>query len=472
MLKPLEKPRQRWQLSAYSLSGRLLLLTIGFVMISVALLYFPMVARYHHQLLDDRINSAELAILPFTEAPGEQLSERLRTQLLARAGVEAVILRGGGQHELFQLGTEPPPVQAEYNAGETGLIEQIHDVIRCLFAPPNRTIRIDANMGQGRSVIVIADEEPIRIALFTFSTRALALSVFVSALTSLLVFISLYLILVRPMQRMTAAMIAFRNNPEDASRILHASSRRDEIGMAERELSTLQHELYGFLQQKTRLAQLGLAVAKIQHDLRNILSSARIASDRLAASEDPVVQRVTPRLLDALDRAVALATNTLRYGRAEERPPQRTRFGLAALIDEAASSAVPESGEVTVEKQIPRGLLISADSEQLFRVVLNLLSNARQALEVTKTGSQKRIVIEAARTNGMITMDISDNGPGIPPAVRDRLFQPFAGSMRQGGTGLGLAISRELIAAHGGTLILVSTGVQGTRFRITLPAQG
>lgn len=473
MLKPLEKPRQRLQLSAYSLSGRLLLLTIGFVMISVALLYFPMVARYHHQLLDDRINSAELAILPFTEAPGEQLSERLRMQLLARAGVEAVILLGGGQHEMFQLvGTEPPQVKAEYNAGETGLMEQIRDVIRCLFAPPNRTIRIDANMGQGRSVIVIANEEPIRIALFTFSTRALALSIFVSALTSLLVFISLYLILVRPMQRMTAAMVDFRNNPEDPSRILHASSRRDEIGMAERELSTLQHELYGFLQQKTRLALLGLAVAKIQHDLRNILSSARIASDRLAASEDPVVQRVTPRLLDALDRAVALATNTLRYGRAEERPPQRTRFALAALIDEAASSAVPESGDVVVEKRIPRGLQISADSEQLFRVVLNLLSNARQALETAKRPGQKRILIEAGRDNGMITIDISDNGPGIPVAVRERLFQPFAGTMRQGGSGLGLAISRELITAHGGNLALVSTGPEGTCFRITLPAQG
>lgn len=472
MLKPLEKPRQRWQLSAYSLSGRLLLLTIGFVMISVALLYFPTVARYHHQLLDDRINSAELAILPFTEAPGEQLSERLRMQLLARAGVQAVILRGGGQHELFLLGgAEPPPPQAEYNAGETGLIEQIRDVIRCLFAPPGRTIRIDANMGQGRSVVVIANEEPVRVALFTFSTRALALSVFVSALTSLLVFISLYLILVRPMQRITTAMIDFRNNPEDPSRILHASSRRDEIGMAERELSTLQHELYGFLHQKTRLAQLGLAVAKIQHDLRNILSSAQIASDRLTASEDPVVKRVTPRLVDALDRAVALATNTLRYGRAEERTPQRTRFMLAPLIDEAASSAVSERGEVTLEKRVPRDLQIAADSEQLFRVVLNLLSNARQALETAKLNRQKQIMIEAWRDGGDVTIEISDNGPGIPPAVRERLFQPFAGSMRQGGTGLGLAISRELIAAHGGTLTLVSTGTDGTCFRITVSDQ-
>src|SRR5205807_3570965 len=191
MLKELERPKQRWQLSAYSLSGRLLLLTIGFVMISVALLYFPSVARYHHQLLDDRVNSAELAILPFTEAPGEQLSARLRMQMLARAGVGAIILRGGGQHELFLVGAEPPQVQAVYNAGETSLAEQIRDVFRCMFAAPGRTIRIDAAVAAGRSIVVVANEEPIRIALFTFSTRVLALSVFVSALTSLLVFVSL-----------------------------------------------------------------------------------------------------------------------------------------------------------------------------------------------------------------------------------------------------------------------------------------
>ena len=468
MLKPLEKPQQRWQLSAYSLSGRLLLLTIGFVMISVALLYFPMVARYHHQLLDDRINSAELAILPFTEAPGEQLSERLRVQLLARAGVDAVILRGGGQHQLFQLvGTEPPQVQAEYNAGETGLIEQIHDVIRCLFAPPNRTIRIDANMGQGRSVIVIANEEPIRIALFTFSTRALALSVFVSALTSLLVFISLYLILVRPMQRMTAAMVDFRNNPEDPSRILHASSRRDEIGMAERELSTLQHELYGFLQQKTRLAQLGLAVAKIQHDLRNILASAQLASDRLARVDDPVVKRLAPRIVTSLDHAVTLATRTLRFGRADEHPPRRECFLLAPLIDEAAEAAIAEEKpELEFINATDPALEADADREQVFRVLLNLIRNAAEAVRERVRGV---IEIESMRGESGVAIRIRDNGTGIPVAVRAKLFQPFAASTRSAGTGLGLAIARDLARAHGGDVVLESTGESGTCFRIDIP---
>ena len=471
MLKKLERPRHGWRLAAYSLSGRLLLLTTLFVMLSVALIYFPSVARYHHQLLQDRINSAQLAILPFTEAPGEQLSTNLRQQLLVRAGVEAVILRGGGQHELFLVGPEPPPIETVYDGGETDLVEQIRDVLRALFAPPGRVIRIDAMLSEGRSIIVVANEEPIRAALFIFSARVLALSIFVSAVTSLLVFLSLYFILVRPMQRITAAMANFRNNPEDPSRILEPTARRDEIGTAERELSTLQHELYGFLQQKTRLAALGLAVAKIQHDLRNILSSAQIASDRLADSDDPVVKRVAPRLVDALDRAVALATNTLRYGRAEERKPQRTKFPLAPLIDEVAASALPEGGEVTLEKRIPRALEIDADSEQLFRVLLNLLSNARQALHAMKEEAQKtkRILIEARRKDDCIVIDIADNGPGIPPAVRERLFQPFSGSTRSGGSGLGLAISRELIQAHGGELALVSTGEKGTHFRLNIP---
>jgi signal transduction histidine kinase len=460
-----------WRLATHSLSGRLLLLTILFVMLSVALIYFPSVARYHNQLLQDRIHSAQLAILPFTEAPGEQFSDELRMQLLDQAGARAVILRGGGQHELFLVGPEPPPIEAVYDAGQTDLISQTRDVIRCLFAPSERIIRIDAPTGFGEdmNIIVIADEGPIRAALFAFSTRVLGLSVFISVLTGLLVFLSLYYFMVRPMQRITAAMTAFRANPEDPEHILHPSSRRDEIGTAERELSTMQHELYGFLQQKTRLATLGLAVAKIQHDLRNILSSARIASDRLATIEDPVVKRVAPRLVDALDRAVALATNTLRFGKAEERTPLRSRFVLASLIEEAAASALPEGGGVTFENRVPQRFQIDADSEQLFRVFLNLFSNAREALDSTETGREKRISVEACRRGGTVTIDIADTGPGISKAVRERLFLPFAGTTRPRGSGLGLAISRELLQAHGGEIVLVSTDSCGTCFRLIIP---
>ena len=212
-----------------------------------------------------------------------------------------------------------------------------------------------------------------------FSTRVLGLSLFISVLTALLVFLSLYFFMVRPMQRITAAMTAFRANPEDPARILHPSSRRDEIGTAERELSTMQHELYGFLQQKTRLAALGLAVAKIQHDLRNILSSAQIASDRLATIEDPVVKRVTPRLVDALDRAVALATNTLRFGKAEERTPQRARYracaagrrggGIGAARRTAESSSRTASPSASRSMPIPSSCSASCSISSAMRAM-------------------------------------------------------------------------------------------------------
>ena len=103
--------------------------------------------------------------------------------------------------------------------------------------------------------------------------------------------------------------------------------------------------------------------------------------------------------------------------------------------------------------------------------ILNLLSNAWQALEAKRANLPKPIIIEASRQDRAVIVEVADNGPGIPSAVRERLFQPFAGSMRRGGSGLGLAISRELIAAHGGTLTLVRTGAEGTSFRITIPDQ-
>jgi signal transduction histidine kinase len=271
------------------------------------------------------------------------------------------------------------------------------------------------------------------------------------------------------MTRLMRAMVDFRENPEDPSRIARASGRKDEIGRAESELAIMQGELYGFLQQKARLAALGSAVAKIQHDLRNILSSAQLASDRLAKVDDPVVQRLAPRLVASLDRAVALASNTLRYGRADEHPPVRRALPLAPVVEEAIEAN--RSGEATEQAlafaiKIDAAIEIDADPEQLYRIVLNLVRNAAQALSDRTDGA---IAISARRAYRQVEIDIEDNGPGIPDSVREHLFQPFSGSSRPGGSGLGLAIARDLARAHGGDVTLVSTAASGTVFRITIP---
>jgi signal transduction histidine kinase len=284
-----------------------------------------------------------------------------------------------------------------------------------------------------------------------------------------LVFLSLYLVLVRPMGRLTRAMVRFRDNPEDASRVVQASERRDEIGQAERELASMQRDILGFLQQKARLAALGSAVAKIQHDLRNILASAQLASDRLADIDDPVVKRLAPRLVASLDHAVNLATRTLRFGRADEHPPQRMQFPLAPLVDEIGETALagetPDSTMV-FENHVEPTVIIDADREQLYRILLNVIRNAAEAVKDREYGN---VAVKAARDGNAVAIRICDNGRGIADTLRPKLFQPFAASTRSAGTGLGLAIARDLARAHGGDVTLESTEQSGTCFRVDIP---
>jgi signal transduction histidine kinase len=459
------------KLIAHSLSGRLLLLTVLYVMVSEVLIFVPSIGRYYRDQLDNRIETAEIAILPFTELRGEQLSAGLRRELLLRAGAIAVMLERPDQHELFLVDEMPNHVDLTVDLRKIGVLGGMYQALDCLFEGDDRILHVLAptRIKNAETVEVIVGEAPIRTLVLAFARRLLVEALLISLATAVLVFLSLYLVAVRPIARLTRAMIAFRDNPEDPSRIVMASNRRDEIGRAERELAAMQGDLYGSLRQKARLAALGAAVAKIQHDLRNILASAQLASDRLAKIDDPVVQRLAPRLVASLDHAVSLATNTLRYGRADENPPQRRRVILAPLIDEAVEASLSNETSaraIAISNQVDPAMDASADPEQLYRIVLNIVRNAAQVVSGRPEGA---IAITAKRELRQTAIDIADNGPGIPKAVQERLFQPFALSGRPGGSGLGLAIARDLARAHGGDVTLVATASTGTVFRITIP---
>jgi signal transduction histidine kinase len=258
-------------------------------------------------------------------------------------------------------------------------------------------------------------------------------------------------------------MIEFRNDPEDAARVIAASRRRDEIGVAERELAVLQKTVREALGQRARLAALGTAVTKINHDLRNILATARLVTDGLSASAAPEVRRIAPRLMDAIDRAVALCTQTLDFSREDTPPLAPSCFALAPLIDEVGPGLAVQDDVLAIESTIPPDLTIEADRDQLYRVFLNLARNAVEA-------GAHRLRFTAALSEGAIAVEIADDGPGLPPKARENLFRPFFGSARPGGSGLGLAIARELVRAHGGELSLVSSTGAGTVFRLTLSA--
>ncbi|MEJ1967489.1 MAG: HAMP domain-containing sensor histidine kinase [Rhizomicrobium sp.] len=459
-------------LVAHSLSGRLLLLTVVYVMVAEVLIFVPSVGRYHRELLDNHIQSAELAVLPFTEPGGDRLSTDVRGRLLQRAGAIAVLLRSPDNRAMYQIEDQLPPIDATIDLTAGSMFADMFDAIDCLWAGGSRVLHVIAptRITGADSIGIFLKEGPIRAALVAYADRVIVTGLIVSLVTALLVFASLYLVLVRPMRRLTRAMVSFRDNPEDPANIVSASARQDEIGIAERELAAMQSDLYGSLQQKTRLAALGAAVARIQHDLRNILATAQLASDRLGAVDDPVVKKLAPRLVSSIDRAVSLATNTLRYGRADERPPKRKLIGLSPLVAEAADSAI-EARIAPVDIALVNGVgddvQIDADSEQLYRIVLNLIRNAVEAL--VEQGRPGKICVKAERLGQRVRLEVADDGPGIPAALHTRLFQPFATAARSGGSGLGLAIARDLARAHGGDVTLVATGDTGTTFRVEIP---
>ena len=328
-----------------------------------------------------------------------------------------------------------------------------------------------APMG-GDYVEIIMDEPPLRKAMLRYSVDLLLISLLISGITAVLVYLTLHYLFVRPMRRVTANMMAFRADPENADRIIVPSARADEIGIAERELATMQAELASMLHQKNRLAALGLAVSKINHDLRNLLGSAQLFSDRLLTLPDPNVQRFAPKLMRALERAIAFCQSTLSYGRLQEPPPERKPILLEPLVEEVhetlglapdAPDPLDQRGRARIDG---RGRLRAAVSHSAEPFPQRPAGAGKPRLRAIPDRDQIRIT--GRREGAVVVIEVSDTGPGFSEKAQAHLFEAFQGSTRSGGTGLGLAIAAELVRAHGGEIRLVE-GTIGATLRLTIP---
>ena len=457
-------------LSQFGLSARLLLLTVLFVMIAEVLIYVPSVANFRLTWLNDRLAAAQIAAMVLDAAPEETLSEELEMRLLQGVGARAIALKGGGRRSLLAAGDVPPEVSKTVDLRDAQWMTLARDAMEVLFNPADKPIRVIGSGMGVEFVEMILDQRPLRHAMIEFSRNLLLLSLFISAITASLVYLTLQWVIVRPVRRLTGNIAEFSSNPEDASRVIRPTDRVDEIGLAEQALARMETTLADELRQKRRLAQLGLAVSKINHELRNMLTTAQLLTDRLDRVSDESVQRIAPRLVSTLDRAIAFCETTLAYGRATEPLPQRRMIPLAPLIDELSNltDLAPEVG-ITFEAQVPDDLMVDADPDQLSRVLVNVVRNAVQAM--SQAGSPEgtpRIDVSASREGASVVILIRDNGPGIPERARANLFAPFQGSAQKGGTGLGLPIAAELVQLHGGTISL-DEGNGKTCFRITIP---
>lgn len=452
------------------LSARLLVLTVVFAALGGALAIPPALAVYEKQWLLDRVRAAELASLAPEVAPDRVVSEQLKNELLAGAGVEIVAVSQEGVRSLvFASGRpEQPPYVVDLRTRAPGL--GVLAPFQTLLGPGHRVrVVAEPRFRKADFIEFVATDTELKKALAGYFWRLVALVAGVASLAGVIVYFALNLFLVRPMQRITYSMERFRENPDDPEAHIQLSGRRDEIGRAEAELDRMQADLRAALNSRARLAALGEAVAKINHDLKNMLTNAQLASERLAALKDPKVSQALPRLERALDRAVKLATDVLAYGKTQEAAPETQVVRLDdALAEAAAEARLPDSGVILVARTGDRDVV--ADPDQLHRILVNLLRNARQAIEHQEGRVQPgRVEVSLEAQAGASLIRISDNGPGIPARLRERLFQPFAGSGRPDSTGLGLAIARELAQGHGGDLTLSVTGDAGTVFELRLP---
>ena len=455
------------------LSARLLILTVLFVAFGGLLVVPPTLAAFEEQWLLDRVRAAELASLATEVAPDRVVSEQLSGQLLAGAGVQWVAIQDQGMRRLVLRGPSMARTPYLVDLRDQAPGSWLAAPFQTLFGGEGRMVRVVAEprFRKADFIEIVAPDAELRRELTSYLVRLIAITLFVSSMAGLLVFLSLNLFLVRPMQRITRAMERFRADPEDPGAQVELSGRRDEVGRAEIELDRMQADLRAALNSRARLAALGEAVAKINHDLRNMLTSAQIASERLAALGDPKVSQVLPRLERALDRAVKLATDVLAYGKTEEAAPVARPTPLIEALEMAAEEARLSPEGVRLSPQVPANAQVQADPDQLHRILANLMRNARQAIEAEDGARDApgvvRVELEQTETTSLIRL--IDNGPGVSERARERLFQPFAGSSRPGGAGLGLAIARELAQGHGGDLSLAETGPGGSTFEIRLP---
>lgn len=480
------------------LSARLVVLMLVFALVVEVLVFVPAITAFRRSWLNDRLAAARIAALVLEATPDASVPPAIEEKLLEGVGVMGIALSGAGALHLLSNDMLPSDVLRTYDLRDAGWTSQIGDTLSDLLVRDDAAVRV---IGEGMRDIafveLIMDPAPLKSALLAFAVRVFGVSLLVWGAAAITLYLALMRLIVRPVRRLAVHITAFEQEPGNPARIIVPSTNSDEIGAAERALERMERTLATELRQQQRLAGLGLAVSKISHELRNLLTAAQLISDRLAQVADPVVERFAPRLIVTLDRAIDFCESALAYGRVNEALPQRRKIRLLPLVDELRDNlGLADHPAIRLEADIAPDLTLDADPDQLSRVLLNLGRNAVQALEQDLSGAAegqtRAIAIRAHRTaaheanhaapagttdsgrgtaKGDIVIRFSDDGPGLAPQARERLFEAFRGTTRPGRSGLGLPIAAELIRMHGGSIIL-EQAPRGACFIIRLPAGG
>lgn len=461
------------------LQSKLIILTVIFVMIAEVLAFVPSVANTRLRWLNGTLDSAAAASVVVDGQEYMPLPQQIQTEALMATGTKRIVLRKDGASRIVASVDMPPEISHHFNLDDTGPVQAIIDAFDTLIFGGDRIIRVTSQIADNSDMQIelVLNDTQLRNNMLIYSRNVLFISLIIAAITAGLLFFSVNRLMIQPIRRLSRSMQQFSEKPEDATRIIKPVAGDDELWLAEQHLSAMQTQLHTTLRQQRRLADLGLAVSKINHDMRNILTSAQLISDRLALVDDPMVKRFAPKLLNSIDRAVSYSSQVMSYGSAQEPEPKRRLVQLHVIANELGDALAGDIQDDNIEyvNEVPMNIEIEADHEHIFRVIHNLSRNAVQALksDYAEDGAAvvKRVCVGAIPEDNAVRIFVDDTGPGMPAKAKEHLFKPFRGSARAGGTGLGLAIAKELIEAHGGTISLADKNSTGTRFEIVIPTQ-
>lgn len=461
-----------------SLSTKLLLLTVVFVFVAEFVVLVPSIAKQRRDWFTLRFEEAYLASLAL-EGPREAAAnETLVRQLFNTANILGVTINSNDMRMLIlapEINPHGAPDMLTVDLTGENWFDLTAHAWGTMFSRGEHLIQATGapQFAPDLTVDIIVSQRALREDLLAYARNIFILSLIISTLTASFLYWTLNRMIVWPVRRLTANITAFDADPESAHGVLTPSGRNDEIGAAEKSLAAMEASVRGLLGERRRLAALGAGISKISHDLRNILASAQLMSDRLSKSEDPSVRKLAPRLISALDRAIALSRDTLTYGRMESRMLAKAPIVLRELVDEVLEDTAAMG--IGAENNAPEDLSIVADRTQLYRTLFNLVRNAIEAMTGAARGGEGdeigKVMIDAHVDGRDVLITISDTGPGLPDHAKAALFEPFKGSQKPGGSGLGVAIAAEIARAHGGSLTLHKSDDTGAAFRIRLPQE-